>query len=45
MAVTHDDRYFDQADRVFKLEEGQVVAALRHELAAQPEQVQSGGNE
>ncbi len=34
VAVTHDDRYFDQADRIIKLEEGKAVAGLRHELFA-----------
>ena len=32
LAVTHDDRYFDQADRVFKLEEGKVAVVEEHEL-------------
>jgi putative ATP-binding cassette transporter len=31
VAVTHDDRYFDAADQLIKLEEGKVVQALRHE--------------
>lgn len=31
VAITHDDRYFDSADRVVKLEEGKVVAVLAHE--------------
>ncbi len=31
IAVTHDDRYFDVADQVVKLEEGKVVQTLRHE--------------
>jgi putative ATP-binding cassette transporter len=31
VAVTHDDRYFDAADQVIKLEEGKVVRTLRHE--------------
>lgn len=36
IAVTHDDRYFACADRVVKLEEGQVVEAFLHELHAKP---------
>lgn len=35
VAVTHDDRFFEEADRVIKLEEGKVVAALRHEAASE----------
>jgi len=31
VAITHDDRYFDFADRIVKLEEGKVVDAFRHE--------------
>jgi putative ATP-binding cassette transporter len=31
VAVTHDDRYFDVADQVIKLEEGKIVRTLRHE--------------
>jgi putative ATP-binding cassette transporter len=31
VAVTHDDRYFDAADQLIKLEEGKVVQAFRHE--------------
>jgi putative pyoverdin transport system ATP-binding/permease protein len=31
VAITHDDRYFDAADRIIKLEEGKVVKAFRHE--------------
>ena len=31
VAVTHDDRYFDAADQLIKLEEGKVVKTLRHE--------------
>ena len=31
VAITHDDRYFDFADRIVKLEEGKVVEAFRHE--------------
>jgi putative pyoverdin transport system ATP-binding/permease protein len=34
VAITHDDRYFATADRVIKLEEGQIVEAFRHELRA-----------
>jgi len=36
IAVTHDDRYFACADRVIKLEEGQIVEAFLHELHAEP---------
>ena len=32
VAITHDDRYFANADRVVKLEEGKVVEALRQEV-------------
>jgi putative pyoverdin transport system ATP-binding/permease protein len=32
VAITHDDRYFANADRIVKLEEGKVVKTLRHEL-------------
>jgi len=35
IAITHDDRYFACADRVVKLEEGQVVEAFLHELQAE----------
>jgi putative pyoverdin transport system ATP-binding/permease protein len=35
VAITHDDRYFANADRVIKLEEGKVVEAFLHE--SQPE--------
>ncbi len=35
IAITHDDRYFASADRVVKLEEGQVVEAFLHELPAE----------
>ena len=31
IAVTHDDRYFEAADQLIKLEEGKVVKTLRHE--------------
>ena len=31
VAITHDDRYFANADRIVKLEEGKVVEMLRHE--------------
>jgi putative ATP-binding cassette transporter len=31
VAITHDDRYFEHADRIVKLEEGRVVEAFRHE--------------
>jgi putative ATP-binding cassette transporter len=31
VAITHDDRYFDCADRIVKLEEGKLVEVLRHE--------------
>lgn len=31
VAVTHDDRYFDTADRLIKLEEGKVVESVRCE--------------
>jgi len=31
IAITHDDRYFDTADRVVKLEVGKIVEAFRHE--------------
>ena len=31
VAITHDDRYFTEADQVVKLEEGKVVQTLRHE--------------
>jgi len=30
IAVTHDDRYFDRADRVIKMEDGQVVEDIRN---------------
>jgi putative ATP-binding cassette transporter len=33
VAITHDDRYFDFADRIIKLEEGKVVQAFRHEAS------------
>ena len=29
IAVTHDDRYFDRADRVIKMEEGKVVEVIK----------------
>ena len=29
IAVTHDDRYFDRADRVLKMEEGKVVEVIK----------------
>ena len=32
VAVTHDDRYFANADRIIKLEEGKVVETFRHEV-------------
>jgi len=32
VAITHDDRYFANADRIIKLEEGKVVEVLRHEM-------------
>ncbi len=36
IAITHDDRYFSCADRVLKLEEGQLVdAALPEHLEAE----------
>jgi putative ATP-binding cassette transporter len=31
VAVTHDDRYFEAADQLIKLEEGKVVETFRHE--------------
>ncbi len=31
VAITHDDRYFADADRIIKLEEGKVVETFRHE--------------
>jgi len=32
VAITHDDRYFANADRIIKLEEGKVVEYFRHEV-------------
>ena len=32
--ITHDDRYFERADQVLKIENGQIVAALDHQPAA-----------
>ena len=39
VAITHDDRYFGDADRIVKLEEGKVVETFRHETLqeTQPE--------
>jgi putative ATP-binding cassette transporter len=31
VAITHDDRYFDSADRVIKLEEGKLVETFQNE--------------
>ncbi|MEX2285495.1 MAG: cyclic peptide export ABC transporter [Planctomycetaceae bacterium] len=31
VAITHDDRYFASADRIFKLEEGKVIESFYHE--------------
>jgi putative ATP-binding cassette transporter len=36
LVITHDDRYFELADRVLKLEEGQLVADLPGESFAHP---------
>ena len=37
VAITHDDRYFDAADRIVKLEEGKVVETFRHEMPQEAE--------
>ncbi len=36
LVITHDDRYFEVADRVIKLEEGQIVADLPGSAFAHP---------
>jgi len=41
IAITHDDRYFASADRVIKLEEGQVVEVSLHELSPEEAWAQS----
>jgi putative ATP-binding cassette transporter len=37
VAITHDDRYFAYADRIVKLEVGQIVEAFSHETFAEAE--------
>jgi putative ATP-binding cassette transporter len=37
LVITHDDRYFEMADRVIKLEEGQMVADLPGQSFPYPE--------
>ncbi len=36
LAITHDDRYFDAADRVIKLEDGRVMEATREDVYPEP---------
>jgi putative ATP-binding cassette transporter len=36
LAITHDDRYFDVADRVIKLEDGRAVEATRGDVHSEP---------
>jgi putative ATP-binding cassette transporter len=36
LAITHDDRYFDAADRVIKLEDGQVAEATVEAMRCEP---------
>jgi putative ATP-binding cassette transporter len=36
LVITHDDRYFELADRVLKLEDGQIIADLPGESFAHP---------
>lgn len=37
LAITHDDRYFDAADRLVKLESGRIESDLRNQEAQGPE--------
>jgi putative ATP-binding cassette transporter len=37
LAITHDDRYFAHADRIVKLEVGQVVETFSHEALQEAE--------
>ena len=40
IAITHDDRYFDVADRRIAMEEGRVVAIVEREAATGGEDVE-----
>jgi putative ATP-binding cassette transporter len=42
VAVTHDDRYFEHADRIIKLDEGKGVVALQHEVPAETDRAAEG---